>query len=74
MKNKSNNKTTEYNKQETEQKPPLGLMPRKLWNEQRYNDICSAMSRYNDCGKQIPNEWIEEYNELTKQFELNQSI
>jgi hypothetical protein len=45
-------------------KPPLGLMPKKHWIDRRISDINSAINRYMECGKEVPIEWIEEYNEL----------
>ena len=51
-------------------KPPIGLYPRKLFEEriivERYNDVCSAISRYYDEGYRLPIHWIEEYNELVE--------
>lgn len=47
-------------------KPPLGVMPRELWNEKRRTEIEEAVGRYIESGKPIPAEWIEEYNELVK--------
>jgi hypothetical protein len=45
-------------------KPPLGVMSRKLWDEQRANDLAAAIARYTTAGFRVPVEWIEEYNEL----------
>lgn len=48
--------------------PPLGLIRKHFYEEkklnQRFNDVCGAISRYWDAGFKIPVEWIEEYNEL----------
>lgn len=52
------------------EKPPLGLMPRKLWEEQRLTAIAQAMERYNLAHTPIPDEWHEELNELTQRAEL----
>ncbi len=58
----------EYEKEAEEQeggkKPPLGLMPRKLWDEKRADEIRAAIERYNEAGAVIPAEWVEEYNEI----------
>jgi hypothetical protein len=40
--------------------PPLGLRPRKIAIEQRISEILCAMQRYNDAGKKIPVEWVDE--------------
>lgn len=48
------------------EKSPLGVMPRKFWNEKRRIEIEEAAFRYIESGKPVPIEWIEEYNELVK--------
>lgn len=45
-------------------KPPLGLTPRNIWLSERFYDINAAIKRYLDENYPIPDEWIEEYNEL----------
>ena len=47
-------------------KSPLGLMPRQLHIESRMNDIREAIVRYQDAGMEIPQEWIEEWNEYAR--------
>ena len=47
-------------------KPPLGLTPRFIWIEQRKQDIIDAVRRYTEANKEIPTEWINEYNEILK--------
>lgn len=46
-------------------KPPLGVMPRDIWNRKRQKELADAMQRYLEAGKSIPREWIDEYNELS---------
>lgn len=46
--------------------PPLGIMPRKLWDEQRMTDICDAIDRFMDAGEPVPNEWYSELMDLVK--------
>lgn len=46
-------------------KPPIGLIPRKLWLEVRLVDIKQAVERFNIAGKAIPVAWVEE-SELLK--------
>lgn len=46
------------------EKPPIGLKPKFYHNYSRYNDIMKAIIRYINSQKEIPVEWIEEYNEL----------
>ncbi len=45
-------------------KPPLGLKPKKINEEQRYVEVQTAIDRYCIDGLKIPVEWVEEYNEL----------
>lgn len=49
-------------------KPPLGLTPKNIWEEQmqhqRRQDIHAAMQRYIEAGKEIPNEWLYELVQL----------
>lgn len=46
-------------------KPPLGVMPREIWDKQRQKDLADAIVRYLEAGMKIPAEWIEEYNEIS---------
>ena len=41
-------------------KPPLGLIPKKQYDQQRKNDIMQAMRRYAKAGKAVPEEWVDE--------------
>jgi hypothetical protein len=51
-----------------EPKPPLGLTPKNIWEEQmqhqRRQDIHTAVQRYISGGKEIPNDWLHELIEL----------
>lgn len=46
------------------EKPPLGLMPVRNYefacNQQRMQDIISAMRRYTAANKVTPQEWLDE--------------
>lgn len=46
------------------QKPPLGIMPRKLWEEKRLDDLRQAITLFAEHNRPVPVEWVEEYNEL----------
>lgn len=50
----------------TEKKPPLGLMPRYLWERKRRYEVGKAISRYVEADKSIPVEWLDEYNKLVQ--------
>jgi hypothetical protein len=45
-------------------KPPLGLMPKKLFLEQRFENIKEAIERYVKANMEIPTEWLDEYVEI----------
>ena len=42
----------------------LGIMPQGMWIQSRIEDIKSAMDRYFKSNREIPNNWIIEYNRL----------
>lgn len=50
------------------EKPPIGLLPFKLHNEFRLNDLNKAIKRFQDAGKSIPKEWEAEHQSLTAYF------
>lgn len=45
------------------QKPPLGLVPRPIRDRERCQEIIEAIARYNEAGKPVPAEWLEELSE-----------
>lgn len=45
-------------------KPPLGLIPRYIRDEERLSEVGGAIYRYLNERYPIKPEWIEEYNEL----------
>ena len=45
-------------------KPPQGLIPKKIHDKNRLDDIKNAVIRYLEEDKEIPSEWIQEYNDL----------
>lgn len=47
-----------------ENEHPLGIVPRRIHDQKRANEIHQAVNRYLDAGKAVPVVWIEEYNEL----------
>lgn len=48
--------------------PPIGLMPRKLYIEQRFADVTAAIARYAEARMAIPAEWISELDEWWKEL------
>lgn len=49
------------------EKPPLGVMPRDIWNCKRRTELADAMQRYLEAGKLVPKEWMDEYTELCEE-------
>lgn len=47
-------------------RPPLGIVPKYIWQDKRRSEIIQAICRYLNVNLPVPVEWIEEYNELTK--------
>lgn len=45
-------------------KPPLGLLRRRHWDEQRLVALLEAMIRYVQAGDSLPPDWTDELNEL----------
>ena len=45
-------------------KPPLGLKPRWLAEEERFDEVDEAIKRYVQANKKVPSEWRDEWNEL----------
>ena len=50
-------------------KPPTGIKPKKFVQEERFVEVCAAISRYYNKGLVIPIEWVNEYNELAPQVD-----
>ncbi len=50
----------------TDRKPPLGIMPRDIWDEDRMLNLLAAMARYIEEGFKVPPEWIDELNDLNE--------
>lgn len=46
------------------QKPPLGLLPSKIYRQQRALDIVWAIERYIKADKLVPQEWIRELEDI----------
>lgn len=49
-------------------KPPLGIIPKELWDRKRKAELADAMNRYMTAGKKIPEEWLKEYNEIGDRY------
>ena len=53
----------------SKKKPPIGIMPKKLWKEHRRMELADAICRYVYNQKKIPVEWILEQEELNEGVE-----
>lgn len=54
---------------ETElEKPPLGLMPRWIWDAARLQEVEAAIERFKDAGKEIPILFEDEQWELQEEL------
>ena len=53
-------------------KPPVGLTPRSIWltscYESRMTAITQAVQRYMTANLPVPQDWLDEYNELCTQL------
>ena len=49
---------------EANKTPPMGIMPRRLWDESRTLDLLEAMRRYVEAGKKVPVDWLNELHDL----------
>ena len=50
-------------------KPPLGLLPKRIHDEQRLGLVKEAIYRYLEANFAISPEWIVEYNQLIEELE-----
>jgi hypothetical protein len=51
-------------------KPPIGIVPRRIFEEHRASEIAMAVERYTSHAHPIPIEWVEEYNEIVNKYKL----
>jgi hypothetical protein len=65
---KDKDECVEYVNENVKPKPPLGIMPRHIWNMKRIENLNDAINRYYEFGLKIPIEWIEEYNDLIVEY------
>ncbi len=54
------------------QKPPIGLFPRKLHEEDRYKKVSDAILRRISAGLEVSEDWLQEYNELVVKMEFKE--
>ena len=54
-------------------KPPIGIMPRRIHDLKRLRALQSVISRYLDADWEISLDWIAEYNELVARNRARES-
>jgi hypothetical protein len=52
---------------EKNQRPPEGLKPKRFHDEERFEEICKAIKRYQEANKKVPIQWHYEYNDFVSQ-------
>lgn len=50
-------------------KPPLGIMPKRFWKEDRLKEINRAISDRIGTAWNIPLEWVVERNQILEELE-----
>ncbi len=53
----------------TIRKPPIGVITRELWLEERLKELKRCITEYIDGNFRINTEWIVEYNKLIKELD-----
>lgn len=59
---------------EQPQKPPLGVIPRRLFEEKRMKELLEASLRRVTDARPIPNEWIDELVEHNKRKQRDEKL
>lgn len=49
-------------------KPPIGLRPRFVVESERLQEISEAVNRYVKAGFDVPEEWLDEWEEIAKKY------
>lgn len=55
-------------------KPPLGIVPKDIWDFQRFGNMRDAITRYLNAALPIKKEWITEYNDLISKLPKQDGI
>lgn len=50
-------------------RPPLGIEPKHLWEEKRFDALTATICRYLESRWPLPREVVNEYNALSKKLE-----
>lgn len=55
-------------------KPPLGIIPKGIWQEMRLTELKGAIERYLLAGLEVDLAWVKELNELCEELGHTWSI
>lgn len=47
-------------------KPPLGVMPCRIWLDRRIDEVLGAIIRYREADLPVPDEWFKELGLLAE--------
>lgn len=58
------------------EKPPLGIMPKYLWEEERFEELKRCIQSHIDKNLKVDKEWLEEFLELQAKapFSMKQKL
>ncbi len=54
-------------------KPPLGIMPRQIWMQKRFDDLIGTVDRFRQANTAVPREWYKEIGELALKLTENET-
>lgn len=49
-------------------RPPIGVVPKFIKDEERFNELSQAIARYIHADEEVPDKWMHEYMNLKKQI------
>jgi hypothetical protein len=52
----------------SKQPPPIGIMPERIWKEQRLQELHAAIARYVESEIEVPQEWLWEAKKLHEEL------
>ena len=55
------------------EKPPLGIVPKYVWSQKRMEEILEGTKRFMSAGKEVPDEWLKEYHQLSEEAKAHQN-
>lgn len=55
-------------------RPPLGVIPKFILEERRFNELKEAIERFTAANWPIPNEIISEYNDMASRLQKSGTV